>query len=568
MIYQVSSKKDLIFRKDMRNTKNTYLRQFDIALNGRIYNYEELASEHGIAAGSEQELLAQLYSKTGTDMFGMLRGMYAIVIRDYGRNEVVCARDRFGIKTLYYHQKGNEITIANKLTAFSKSLGINTQSINHFFTFEYIPEPQTAYNGVTALRGGHWIRFSEHGVEIKCFARKDFAALPHLPHETRVQKVRAALEDSIAMCMRDESEKGIFLSGGIDSSIIAALSSHINSNIKAFTVGFACTGYQSETRLAEATADHLGIELITRTFTAEDFVSAFDKTISCFDSPIADPSATGAFLLAEMASRHVGVVLSGEGADELFGGYKVYGAAERSIKCRGMQPIIEATLRTYARLLPKGCALRKALRERYYSLKKHYVGPTYVMGCRERQRLLQAEWYTQVMPSEITAQHLDGRNMTRLQKMQTCDWNLWLPCDILYQADRVATANSLEVRIPFLDDRVYDAARILTDSDKVGNGESKALLREAFSDLLPYEILHRPKMGFPIPVSAWLRNELYDWAAEILNSPAAAELIHTTHALRLLELHRKGGDAAPHLFRQLWLLLSLIKWFDCRGEEA
>lgn len=546
-------------------------KRYDIAFNGRIYNYKELAAEHGIAANSEQELLASLYSTTGIDMFKMLRGMFAIAIYDHELNEVVCARDRFGIKTLYYRRTNNGITFASKLTGFSQSLhktDINCKGINHFFTFEYIPEPQTVYNDVFALRGGYWARFSEYGEEVKCFAQKDFAVLPQSTGETRKYKVRAALEDSIAMCMRGESVKGIFLSGGIDSSIIAALSSRINSNIKAFTIGFASTEYHSEVRLAETTADYLGIELIARTFTAEDFVSAFDKTMDCFDSPMADPSAVGEFLLAEMAARHVGIVLSGEGADELFGGYKVYGTTEWSMKCKALQPIINVTLRNYARLLPKNSALRETLKERYYSLKKHYVGPTCVMGYRERRKLLLPEWYTQVMPSEITAQYFGNRAMTRLQKMQICDWNLWLPCDMLYQADRVTAANAIEVRVPFLDDRVYDAARILTDSDKVKNGENKALLRETFSDLLPYETVHRPKKGFPVPVSAWLRNELYDWAADILNSPAAAELIHTTYALRLLELHRKGADTDPRLFRQLWLLLSLIKWVSHKGKET
>lgn len=287
-------------------------KRYDIALDGRIYNYKELAAKHGIAANSEQELLGALYATTGTALFGMLQGMFAIAIYDRELNEVVCARDRFGIKTLYYCRMDNGIILSNKLTGFSP---------------------------------------------------------------------------------------------------------------------------------------------------------------------------------------------------------------------------VQADIN------------------------------------RKRQKILLPEWYTKAMPEEITAQYLDHWIMTRLQKMQCCDCNLWLPCDILYQANRVTAANGVEVRTPFLDNRVYDVARILADSDKVGNGEGKVLLREALSDLLPYETIHRPKKGFPIPVLAWLQNELYDWAAEILGSPAAAELIHTTYALSLLELHRKSGGADPHLFRQLWLLLSLIKWFSQIGER-
>lgn len=542
-------------------------KRYDIALDGRIYNYKELAAKHGIAADSEQELLGALYATTGTALFEMLQGMFAIAIYDRELNEVVCARDRFGIKTLYYCRTDSGIILSSKLTGFSPvQADINRKSINHFFTFEYIPEPQTAYSSVNALSGGHYARFSRCGEKMECFARKDFATLPQSTREARKHKIREALEKSVEVCMAGEAEKGIFLSGGIDSSVIAALASRIDSHVKAFTIGFVSAGYSSEVRLAETTADYLGIDLITHSYTAEDFISAFDRTMACFDSPMADPSAVGGFLLAEMASGHVGIALSGEGADELFAGYKVYGAAGRSVDCRMWQSMTDTLLQICVRLLPKGSALRQTLNERSYSLKKHYVGPTYVMSSRKRQKILLPEWYTKVMPAEITAQYLGHRTMTRLQKMQYCDWNLWLPCDILYQANRVTAANGMEVRAPFLDNRVYDVARILADSDKVENGEGKVLLREAFSDLLPYETIHRPKKGFPIPVSAWLQNELYDWAAEILGSPAAAELIHTTYALRLLELHRKGGGADPHLFRQLWLLLSLIKWFSQIGE--
>ncbi len=545
--------------------------RYDLALHGRIYNIEELAVEHGLTLPQSQSgLLASLYSVVGMKMFEMLRGMFAIVIYDRETEEVVCARDRFGIKTLYYRRTADGIVLSSRLTDFSRSshnTDIDRESLNRLFTFEYVPEPRTIYSDVTALPGGYCARFSKCREVIKCFARKDFAALPHFTREMRRQKVRTALEESIATCLRGDSEKGIFLSGGIDSSIMAALSSRIDGNIKAFTVGFASADYHSELRLAESTADFLGMELIQQTFTAEDFVAAFDKTVECFDSPMADPSAVGEFLLAEMAARHVGVVLSGEGADELFGGYKVYATTEWSRKYGRFQPIIYAMLRNYARLLPKSSALRATIKEHCYSLKKHYVGPTCVMDCRQRRRLLLPKWYMPAAPAKVTAQHLRN-GQTRLQRMQMCDWHLWLPCDMLYQADRVAAANAIEMRVPFLDDRVYDAARMLTDCDKVRDGESKVLLREAFADLLPYETLHRPKRGFPVPVSAWLRDELYDWAAVILGSPAAAELINTTYALNLLERHRREAAGVSHIFRELWLLLSLTKWYDnniCRN---
>lgn len=538
--------------------------RFVTAFNGEIYNFRELSRKYLLRdTVSEVELVTELFASYGVEIFGWLRGMFALVIYDTERREVFAARDRFGIKPFYYVDTADAVCFGSEIKGLpvdKETLQIDKEALNYYCTFQYVPDPKVVYREVHSLPGGHYIRFSEKGSKLYCFAPKKFDTKNKMPRPVKMMKIREALEESVGLCMNGDTETGTFLSAGVDSSIITALAARINPKLKAFTIGFDCDSYPSETAVARRTAECLGIELVEGMFTAGDFMAAFDRVMYHLDSPMADPSVIGVYLLAQLASRQVKSVLSGEGADELFGGYKVYRSTARTAHCGVMQPCVDFGLRRLSKLLPKQHILRQEIADSTFRLAKRYVGPTSVMGERSRRTFLTPDFFSDVSHRDITAPYLKTRGLDRLQKMQLCDWNLWLPCDILYKADRLSMANSLEVRVPFLDDRVFEIAARLGDADKVSVGQSKVLLREAFADLLPQHVLHRPKVGFPVPVAAWLKDELFDWSRSILNDDRVQEIINGRRAQSLLEKYRLG-ETDDFFFRQVWLLVVLAGWY-------
>lgn len=532
--------------------------------NGEIYNFRTLSRQlFSCSIRSEVEVITRLYALLGVEAFSLLRGMFSIVIYDTEQDEVVCARDTFGIKPFFYTGIGGSFLFASELKGLAVKRSerkIADSAVNLFCTFEYVPEPNTVYENIFSLPGGHYLRIARTDTEIRPFSRKTFSASGPIKREDRKRKLREVLEESVGLCMQSDVEVGTFLSGGIDSSIITALAAKRNPDIKAFSIGFDTPDYPSEVRFARETAAYLGIELIERIFTADDFMAAFEPTVYYLDAPMADPSTIGVYLLAQTAAKQVKAVLSGEGADELFGGYKVYQTTALTARCGKLQPAVDYGLYRFSKILPGHSRLRPRIRNHCFPLERDYVGPTWVMGDRERKKLLQPSFYCDVRSAEITGRFLHASGISRLQKMQLCDWNLWLPSDILHKGDRLSMAHSLEVRVPFLDGRVFEVATRLTDRDKVSAHQTKRLLRDAFAGLLPEETLRRAKQGFPVPVAVWLRNELYEWAYAYLGSDIAQEVIDSKQALRLFEKFRKG-DVPDFVYRQIWLLLVWVAWY-------
>lgn len=538
--------------------------RYTIVFNGEIYNYKELAGCcQGIEPRSEVEVIAGLYERIGSRAFALLRGMFAILIYDSQDNEVVAARDLFGIKPLYYTRYSDTYLFASEIAALplpDRAKIVSREAVSHYCSFGYVPEPHTIYREVYALPGGHYARFSSSGVQLSEFSRKEF--LPPLP--ARCGSMKSRLRDTLEKCveryMGADVEVGTFLSGGVDSTIVAALASRVNPAVKAFTIGFANKDYPSETELAVRSAEYLGLDLIYKIFDHTDFVEAFEPTVRHLGSPLADPSAIGVYLLSKTASEHVKTALSGEGADELFGGYKGYRTTAWTARFGKAQSTVDSTLRLFSKMLGKDNMLRRTVRERCFRLDKNFIGPTFIMGDKAKRELLASRAYSAADHRDMTSSYLHASGLSRLQKMQLCDWNLWLPCDILYKGDRLSMANSLEVRVPFLDKKVYDVARQLRADEKVSVAQSKILLRDAFADLLPPDVVTRPKLGFPVPVASWLKNELYDWGRSRLSCDAAGDIIDTRRALDLFEKYRKG--AAPEFsFRTIWLLIVLTAWY-------
>lgn len=545
-------------------------KRYVTVFNGEIYNYKELSTEYlDKAVRSEAEGITELYALLGDSVFGLLRGMFAIVVYDTVLKEFVAARDMFGIKPFYYGCADGAYVFASEQQGLPMAHGsktINREAVNRYCEFGYVPEPQTIYNEVRALPGGRIARFGKGGVTIKEFAVKKFVSRRSTGRDVARNRLRQALEECVARYMEADVEVGTFLSGGVDSSIITALASKINPALKAFSIGFDNKEYPSEAELARKTAEYLGIDFICHTFDTADFVNAFEPTVRHLGSPMADPSIVGLYLVSKTASEYVKAALSGEGADELFGGYRIYRTTAWTGRWGNAQPAADFSLRLLSGLLAKDSVLRGKIKDRSFRLDKHFIGPTFIMGGKDRKKFLSAEMYSPSDHRGIIRRYIGGRGLSRLQRMQMCDWNLWLPCDILYKGDRLSMAHSLEVRVPFLDRKVYDVAKELKDSEKVSLSQSKILLRETFADLLPPDVVSRPKLGFPVPVASWLKNELYDWGRSYLGSETAAEIIDRHAALDLFERYRKG--AVPDFsFRTIWSLIVLSAWYDSVRSE-
>lgn len=547
--------------------------RFLIFFNGEIYNYKELKRDlekagHSFQTESDTEVVLKMFELEGTDAFAKLRGMFALAIYDKTEKKVVLARDPFGIKPLYYwsdkspgdasqeriHAFSSEIKSFLKIPGFNKI--VNDRAVYHYLSYQYNPLEETFFKGVYKLPPGHFLV-----VDIKTggFAKHryfDFAFRPDqsLDEEKTKKKIVKTLEDSVEHHIIADVPVGSFLSGGIDSSIIATLMQRIRGEkkIKTFTVGFTTL---SEGREARETAEPLGTDHTEITVSADEYFEALPKAIWHFDEPVADPSAIGLYFLAREARKSVKVVLSGEGADELFGGYNIYLAplASRFVSW-WPKPLLEFLSKLPLR--GSNFATRGLLK-----LEDWYIGNASVFKGRELQSLWRGPEQNTLSLAEI---YEKARGLSDSTKMQYVDLNTWLVGDILAKADKMTMAHSLELRVPFLDTEVAKLAATLPDKFKWKIGTTKYLLREAFKSLLPESTRERKKLGFPTPVREWFTQER-SWIGKlVLENTYIRSHFNLENIEKLFEDHfRKRADNS----RKIYLLLLLAIWYNTFIEE-
>ena len=549
--------------------------RFTGIFNGEIYNYLELRDElmkegYVFETRSEIETLVTLYEKKGESFIKDLRGMFSIVIYDRAANTIFTGRDPFGIKPFYYRENKDGVVFSSEFKAFffdtnMPSYSVNSEYLQHYFTFQYVTEPDTVTDDIKILPAGHYavLRAGEK-IAPEPYIDISFKPDPSIRFDEKEKRLRKAVENSIEAHMLSDVPVGSFLSSGIDSAVITAVASKLCPGIKAFTVAFGVKEY-SEIDNAAGIAKHIDVEHIKLVAGLDEFLDAYDKVMYHLDSPMADPSVVAIYLVCEEAARHVKVVLSGEGSDEFFAGYKLYRTALSADKIYGLPAPLRAALAGLARILPDSVKGKHLLLRGTTPLEKRFVGNAFVFDEREK-----AKYYKKFNPdvcfSDRTAGiYADVSGMSTLSKMQYCDLNTWLKSDILVKGDRLSMAHSLEARVPYLDKEVFEAARILCDGDKLRNGTTKYILRHAFRDLINEETVMRPKLGYPVPVRVWLKDELYDWAREIILSPYADEYINKPEALKLLDAHRAGkGDH----YKKLWAILTFITWYRIYVGDA
>ena len=546
-----------------------------VVQNGEIYNYRELRRElagsgHRFATHSDTEVLVHLYEEHGEGFVERLRGMFAIALWDARERRLLLARDRFGIKPLYYRDVGGTLSFASELKAMLGQPGfsrqIDPQAVAAYLAFNSIPAPLTIFAEARKLPVGALAVWCDGKLTLRRYARPE----PVPASETRrrpvgelANELRETLRGSVRAHLVADVPVGVLLSGGVDSAGIVALAAGEQAEpVKTFSVGFE-----------EASFDELDrARLVAQRYRTEhheivlrpDAVELFPKLVEAFDEPFGDSSALPTYLVSELAAGEVKVALSGEGGDELFGGYYTYVADLLAPRIGGLAalaaPLIERLPSSDGKVSFDYKAKRFARAARLPPLERHHAWKE--IFSRQLQASLlggrDPNWDPVDLYRERYAETAGAEALARLQDV---DLGIYLVDDLLVKTDRSSMAHSLELRVPFLDHRVAEFAFSLPTKMKVRGFEKKRLLRRALAPLLPREIVHGRKQGFSIPVAAWLRGPLQRFAREVLSADALSRQgwLDPTTVTGLLDRHCAGQE---DLSRQLWGLIAFTLWFD------
>lgn len=555
--------------------------RYVLVFNGEIYNYlelrEELRAGHGaiFATDGDGEAIVAAYHYWGAAALSRLRGMFAFALWDTVRRELFCARDPFGIKPLFMATGPGGTAVGSEkkclldlADAVGLDLGIDTRALQHYTVLQYVPEPETLHRGVRRLESGCYavIRPGEAPKTHRYFEPK-FSAVPFRAgsEQARYDEITAVLEDSVAKHMRADVTVGAFLSGGIDSTAIAALAIRHNPRLITFTTGFEREGF-SEVDVAVASAEAIGARHVTKVVSQAEFVEALPEIVWYLDEPVADPALVPLFFIAREARKHVKVVLSGEGADELFGGYTIY-REPLSLKAFDYLPKgVRKSLGKASRPLPEGMRGKSLLHRGSLTLEERYYGNARSFSDEQLRAVLpdfNPGWTHTDVTSSVYAQ---SQGWDPVARMQHIDLFTWLRGDILVKADKMTMANSLELRVPFLDPEVFAVASRLPYDQKITRTTTKYALRRALEPIVPAHVLNRAKLGFPVPIRHWLRSgELLEWANEMVATSQAGHLVDLAGVRTMLEEHRTG--VSDHS-RRLWTVLIFLLWHAIFVEHS
>ena len=540
--------------------------RYQLIFNGEIYNYlelrERLAREFGALfdTDGDGEAIVAGYHYLGEKFVRELRGMFSFLIWDAQERVLFGARDWFGIKPLYTYadERGTFFASEKKsLLDVATDPGVVDESaLQHYLTLQYVPEPASMHTRIRRIESGTYFSMRPgETVKPRRYFHPDFDIKPVSEPDKLYRQIAEALEDSVEKHMRADVTVGSFLSGGIDSTAVAALAKRHNPKLLTFTTGFEREGF-SEIDVAAESAAAIGVEHITKVVSAEEMMQTLPLIVWYLDDPVADPALVPLYFIAREARKHVKVVLSGEGADELFGGYTIY---REPISLRAFERVPAPIKRGLGRLstrIPEGTRGKDLLRRGSIGIEERYYGNARIFRPEEMGFLRRFD--PSVSYQDVTRElyanttHLDGST-----RMQYVDLFTWLRGDILVKADKMTMANSLELRVPFLDTVVYDVGSSIPTNEKITKETTKYALRRALELIVPAHVINRPKLGFPVPIRHWLKDVMYDWARAIVVESQADELIDRDAVLRLIDAHREGPIDYS---RKIWTLLVFLIW--------
>lgn len=546
-------------------------RSLVLVFNGEIYNYRELrrqliAAGHAFSTQGDAEVVLHGFEQWGEAVLDRLRGMFAFALYDTATGELFCARDAFGIKPLYYAVEGGRILFGSEIKGLlahpNARRSLNERRLAHWLCMEYLPDEETLFEGVRKLSAGHWLRWRNGRAERGRWFVPRFAPDAGRSLEESAEAIEAALRESVAAHAIADVDVGCFLSAGVDSSLVAREAARI-MEARTFTIGWG-EGRFSELEAAATFARATGLPNEGRILGAEQFFASVPAVQYAMDEPLPNPSAVPLYHLCAMAAESVKVVLSGEGADELFGGYPYYQECLAFAPYMTVPAPARRALAAAARRLPEGTHGRRFLMRGAHPLPERYIRLEYNFPWAEALDLLAPELGARCAaaptPWELAAPLFAEIKADEITAMQTADILTWMQQDILLKADKMSMASSLELRVPFLDREVFALASTLPASQRVGRRETKIALRAAAARTLPQATAAMPKQGFVTPLAQWLQEEpWHSQVREVLNSERARRFFRTDRLNALLDEHQRGPRS--HM-KKIWSAYCFLIWHE------
>lgn len=541
-----------------------------LTFNGEIYNYKDLRKEliakgHKFYTDTDSEVLVHGFEEWKEDMLPKLRGMFGFAIYNTKDNSLFIARDFFGIKPMHYTQIGNDFVYASEIKSileypkFEKKF--NRKALDSYLSFQYAVPPETFFEGVYCLMPGHYLWYKDGEVETTRYFEARFNPDEEMTEEEAVDRIEKVFENSVNAHKIADVEVGCFLSSGVDSSYVSTYF----ADQKTFTVGFDFGEKYNEISWAKNLSEKIGVEHHTHLISSEEFWDAVPTVQYHMDQPLADPSCIALYFVSRLASHYVKVVLSGEGADELFGGYTCYNDPRVFKIYQTIVPhCIRKAIRAICRKLPdiKG---RDYFIRACDKLEERYIGNAFMYDYKQKQELLKDPSIA-TRPQDLTRKYYYRcRKYDDVTKMQYLDINMWMVGDILLKADRMSMANSLELRVPFLDKEVFKVASSLPTRLRCNKHNTKYAMRKAAVRHMPEATAEKEKLGFPVPTRVWLRDEKYYNVVKTKFKGKTAEKFFNTDVLvSWLDSHFSGKEDNS---RRVWTIYVFLVWYDIYFDE-
>ena len=535
-----------------------------IVFNGEIYNYqgirEDLISKgHIFKTKTDTEVILHGYEEYGPEVLNKFRGMFGIAIWDLVTKELFIARDFFGIKPMYYTQVGNDLIFGSEikciLTHPNVKKELNESALQNYLSFQYGVPNDTFFKDIYCLQPGHYLKFKDGKLEISRYWKPDFKIDESWEEDKLVEKIDEVFKDSVEAHKISDVEVGCFLSSGVDSSYVATQF----KGQKSFTVGFNYNKY-NEIDYAKELAEEIGQDHYFKRIEDDEFWEIVPKVQYYMDQPHADPSCVALYYVCKIASEHVKVVLSGEGADELFGGYRIYHEPYSLRYSKFLPRFMWKGIAGVLNAIPKEFPGKSYANRASKTLEERFIGNANLFSDKEKRKILKN---TEGMkkPEELTKPfYEDTKGLDDVTRMQYIDINFWMIGDILLKADRMSMANSLELRVPFLDKEVWNLARTIPAKYKVTkDGQTKVAMRKAALKNMPEKVASRKKLGFPVPTREWLKQEkYYNIVKKEFESETAKNYFVTEEIVKLLDEHiqlKKDNS------RKIWTIYVFLIWY-------
>lgn len=536
-----------------------------IVFNGEIYNFmtlrEELTAKgHVFRNNSDTEVLVHGYEEWGTELPKHCRGMFAFMIYDMNKDLAFGARDYFGIKPFYYGVIDGNLVFGSEIKSILEYPGyvkkVNTEALEQYLTFQYSVLPETFFKGIYKLAPAHSILFKDGEVTIERYWEPDFDIDENANLDELVDKIDAQMQESVQAHMISDVEVGSLLSSGIDSSYIATVS----KADKTFTVGFDYDKF-NEISYAQDLSEKIGTQNFSKLITEEEYWSVLPEIQYYMDEPLADASCVALYFVDKTAAEHVKVVLSGEGADEFFGGYNIY---HEPVSLHGYQKLPKGLRRFVGKaaemIMPEGMRGRSFLMRGALDVEERFIGNAKRFSVKERKKILKNATPAKA-PWKLTKPYYDKvKHLDDTTKMQYIDMNFWLIGDILLKGDKMSMRHSLECRVPFMDREVYKLAKTIPTKYKLAEGTTKYALRKAAKRHIPEATAMKKKLGFPVPIGLWLREDkYYEQVKASFESPAAQKFFNTKELVKMLDQHKKGKLDNS---KKIWVVYMFLMWYD------